>query len=140
MYTIQALIVAVIFVVAFALILKYVLPYLKKRDIDLDKILAKTNSAIANADKVLELVRPFMADSPAIAAADYVRSIVREGVLNAEQLNHIGKLPDGERETEARKYIANALGYVNIAVTPELQAVIDGSLQANVFGIGHKTG
>jgi hypothetical protein len=57
---------------------------------------------------------------------------------NAEQLYHIGKLEPGRRKEAARAYVIDVLKLAGVDITPEVGRLIDGVIEAEVLGLGHK--
>ena len=132
------LIAVIVIVVGVVAIVSLFLPYLKKRGIDMDKLIGQTRQAINASSQAVEILKPFIADLPGASNVGDIFKIVDIAVGDAEHLLHIGKLPKDERETEARKYISRALSYAKIEETPEVKTLVDGALRASVEALGHK--
>ena len=49
----------------------------------------------------------------------------------------LDKLPADEREAAARKYIAETAQVFGVEMTPEVEKLVDGALQASVNAMGH---
>lgn len=127
-------------VIAFAAIaIAFIFPYLKRKGIDVDKVLGQTKDALGTINKTLEIIRPFIDDKSSISIVDKICSIASIGVGNAEQLYHIGQLEAGDRKDEAYKYITDSLKLIGVDITPEVDRVIEGAIQAEVLGLGHKS-
>ena len=121
-----------------AIVVGIVLPSLKRRNLDMDKIIDQANGAVAAFTSSFETIKPFLPNGRGLDFFDKVVSVTRTGVKNAEQLNKVGKLSAEDRNKEARKYIYDTLRLMGIAMTPEIESVINGAIEAEVFELGHK--
>jgi len=139
MTNLQTLLIVLGIIVAAMLVLAFVVPVLKKRGIDLDKVLAQTQSAINTASTAFALVKPFVDDKNTVDIGDKILTAASIGVGNAEQLLHIGKIPADKRHSEAMKYVQNTLGLAGVEWTPDVEALAEGAIQASVNALGHNT-
>ena len=138
MNSLQTLII-VLGVLAFTgIILAVVMPYLKRRGVDLGAVLDRANNAVVTVSNTLDVLRPFFEDAPVVDAFDKIISAARIGVGNAEQLYLIGQLEPDQRKEAARKYIDDALKLMGVDVTPEVEKIIDGAIEAEVLNIWPK--
>ena len=131
----RTLIITIGVIAAVAVMLGFVLPYLKRRGVDIERLIDQTKDALATVNKTLDIVRPFLTSAEVF---DRIIEAAHVGVGNAEQLYHAGKLNAGERNAAARQYIEDSLRLIVIEVTPEVQRVIDGAIEAEVLALGHK--
>ena len=115
------------------------LPYVKKKGIDIEKYLNKVNDTVVKIDQVFNTIKPFLPNVPAIGIVDKVLEYAKLGVNKAEQLYHIGQIQANQRKEEAKSFIFDALKLAKIDITPELEKVIDGAIEASVMALGHKT-
>lgn len=122
-----------------ALVLAFVLPYLKRQGVDVGNILDSAKDALFTVNKTLDTIRPFLPATPGLALFDKILAAASVGVGNAEQLYHVGKLEAGERKKEAHEYIITTLKLVGIEITPEVEKLIDGAIEAEVLNLGHKS-
>lgn len=137
MNTVQILLIVLAVILFAAIVLAVLLPFLKRKGVAVDSVLEYTKSALATANRTLDMARPFLSDSPGLTLFDKILTAVQVGVGNAEQLYHVGKLEGEQRNDEARKYILDSLGIIGIEVTPEIERVIDGAIEAEVLNLGH---
>ena len=138
MTNLQTLLIVLGIIVAAMLVLAFVVPVLKKRGIDLDKVLAQTQSAINTASTAFALVKPFVDDKNTVDVGDKILTAASIGVGNAEQLLHIGKIPAERRHDEALKYVRDTLFLANVPWSNEVEALTEGAIQASVNALGHK--
>jgi hypothetical protein len=106
-------------------------PYSIKKGYPIEEYLTladKNLDTIQNAVNTVSKVVPV----PYIELIEKVFNLADVAIHNAEQLYKIGELQKDERKNEARDYVNNALKLVGVEVTPELQKVIDGAIQASV--------
>ncbi len=114
-----------------------VIPLLKKKGIDIEKYLNEANDIVVKVDQVFDTIKPFLPNVPAIGIVDKVLEYTKLGVDKAEQLYHIGQIQADQRKVEAKSFILDALKLAKIEVTPELDKVIDGAIEASVMALGH---
>ena len=115
-----------------------IIPALRKRGFDPEAALTNANKTIASLTGALSLARPFLAESEGLKKIDTAIEVAKVGVRNAEQLCLLEKLPPEERNGYAKRYAADTLRSIGFEVTPEMQAVIDGAIEAEVMTLGHK--
>ncbi len=128
----------VIAVIVFTIImLCFVLPALKRRGINVEAALDSTKDAISTVCKTLETIRPFLPASPGLALFDKILAAASVGVKNAEQLFHVGQLEGDKRKEEAEAYIKSVLTLAGVEITPEVEKLIDGAIEAEVLNLGH---
>ena len=137
MNDIQTLLIVLAILVGVGVILAFVLPYLKRRGVDMQKIIDQANNALAVANNTFETIRPFLQDAPGVGVFDDIMAAARVGVGNAEQLYHIGQLEPAQRKDAARQYVLQVAKLTGIEVTPEVEKLIDGAIEAEVLELGH---
>lgn len=115
------------------------IPYLKRKGIDIQGDLNMANDFVARANQIFDTIKPFLPNIPAIDILDKVLEYTKLGVDKAEQLYHIGQIQADQRKQEAKNFIVDALKLAKIEVTPELDKVIDGAIEASVMALGHST-
>ena len=118
-------------------VLAIVLPFLKRKGVDVGAILDSTKSLLGTLNNTLDTVRPFIEGQPGLETFDKIMSAARVGVGNAEQLYIIGQLEPGKRKDAARQYIEDAAKMMGLEVTPEVKRLIDGAIEAEVLELGH---
>jgi hypothetical protein len=140
MNSVQTLIIVLAVIAATALVLAFVLPYLKKRRLDLQLIIDQGRNALNAFDKTLTTLRPFFEDTAGdkLKLLDTVFAAAHIGVGNAEQLYHVGQLKAHERNAAARKSIIDTLALAGIEMNTEIEAVIDGATECEVLALGHE--
>ena len=135
---IQTLLIILAVLAFVTLVLTVVLPYLKRKDIDVQSIIDSSKAALANAGKAMDLLRPFLDEVEGVAIFDKIKDAAEIGVGNAEQLYKIGELGADERNAAAKEYVAGALKLMGVEVTSEVQRLVDGAIQNDVLNLGHK--
>lgn len=135
--TLAVLMLTVGLVIGVAATIGVVMPLLKKKGIDFEKYLNTANDTVVKVDQVFDTIKPFLPNVPAIGIVDKVLEYTKLGVDKAEQLYHIGQIQADQRKQEAKNFILDALKLAKIDVTPELDNVIDGAIEASVMALGH---
>lgn len=114
------------------------IPYVKKKGISLDDYLSKATGITTQVDQAFDTIKPFLPQGPYVEIIDKILEWAKVGVKEAEQLYHIGELKDEERKQEAKDYIKNILQLAKVEITPEVEKIIDGAIEASVLELGHK--
>ena len=138
----QILLIVLSVIAGAVIIIGFVLPFLKKQGIDVQLIINQTRGILATVDKTLDTVRPFIegAAGNKLTLFDDILNVTHIGVENAEQLYNAGQLEGDERKGAAREYIVDTLKLIGVDVTNEVERVIDGAIEAEVFELKHPSG
>ena len=125
--------------VAVVALVTAILSYLKRKGVDVyvDDMLSSTRHALITANTAMETFRPFLPEGKGVDTFDKIMAAAHIGVANAEQLTHIGQLDPAQRKEAARLYIHDAVKLMGVEVTPEVEKLIDGAIEAEVLEIGH---
>jgi len=116
-----------------ALIVAVIIPFLKRKGVDIDAIIVKIGDMTNLANTAMVALRELL---PEGAVTDVFEKILRAAevaVWNAEQLNKIGKLEADQRKEEARQYIKDAITQIGITITPAIERLIDGAIESQVL-------
>ncbi|MDL2288769.1 hypothetical protein LJC32_05265 [Oscillospiraceae bacterium OttesenSCG-928-F05] len=135
MFYVLLIVLAVIAAVFLAL--KVLLPYLKNKGVDVSGILDQTQQAFGAINSTLDTLKPFLPNTPGLAAFEKILAAAEVGVGKAEQLYYVGELEGGQRKEAAEQYILDALQLIGVEVTPEVQNLIDGAIEHQVLSLGH---
>ena len=138
MTNLQTLIIVLGIIATALLALAFVVPILKKRGVDLDKVLTQTQNAINTASTAFALVKPFIDDKNSVDIADKIFAAANTGVGNAEQLYKLSKIDKEERHAAAVAYVQDTLKLTGIEITPDVEALTEGAIQASVNALGYK--
>ena len=131
----ETLLIVFAVIAAVGLILAFVLPFLNRRGVDVPAILEQAKDLVNTGSQVFDTVKPFLPESVGLGTFDKILGAVHVGVGQAEQLYNIGELPKEERKAAAREYIIDTLNLMNVEVSPEVERVIDGAIEAEVLGL-----
>ena len=136
MNNVQTLVVVLaVIVFAFGGVLGFVLPLLKRRGVDVEAVMDGIKDALATSNGIWQTVQPFLTELPGAGTFDRILDAANVGVANAEQLLNAGKLEKGERKDAARQYVKDTLGILGVEVTPEVERLVDGAIEAEVFNM-----
>jgi len=136
MTNLQTLFIVLGVIAAAAVVLAFALPFLKRRGVDMGRLIDQTKNALGTVDKTVGLLRPFLSEIKSVGIFDTILDAARVGVENAEQLYKTHKLTGDERKAAARQYILDTMKLTGIAITPEVMRIIDGAIEAEVFELG----
>jgi hypothetical protein len=134
----QTLLVVLGVIAVTAIIVAFVLPQFRKRGVDVKTVLDHAQETMDFAMRVMDTVRPFLPENAGVDTFDSIMAAARTGVGNAEQLYIIGQLEPDKRKEAARQYIRDAVKLMGVEVTPEVDRLIDGAIEAEVLELGHK--
>jgi len=125
------LIVGIVFLVF--VLLRYGFAFLYKKGVDVSGALHVAEDSVDAADKIVDALISVVPENSYLKIIDRVIGWAREAVQRSEQLYKISAIEEGQRKTEAEKYIYEILELSKIEITPELKKVVDGSIEAAVF-------
>ena len=136
MNSLYTLIIVLSILAATGLILCFVLPYIKEHKVEIDAAMKQANHAYTYAQDIYGYIKPFLKDAQT-SVLDDILSAAHMGVGYAEQLYILGELEGEQRKEAARDYIQDALKTIGIEITPEVELLIDGAIEAEVLQLGH---
>ncbi|OBR94232.1 hypothetical protein D9O40_13005 [Clostridium autoethanogenum] len=113
-------------------------PYLKKRNINVDKVLNTTEQVLTAAEPLIKISETFPALKPAGSLIDWMEQKAKAGVKAAEQLYHSGILEtDEDRFKAAQNTVYAALKEINVEPTMNQKKLISDFIQEAVNDLGH---
>lgn len=125
------IIVAAAFGVFLALAL--LIPYLVKRGINLSGVLGGTNTALYTADFAVDSLKELFPNSPALTIADKIIGWAQKGAEAAEQLYKASQIEAEDRKAEATKLVYDIIRMAQIEITPEVESIVNGCIEAAVY-------
>ena len=139
MNNLQTLIITIGAVVIVGLVIGILLPYLKRRGVNVQKLLDQTKEVVAAANSAYDKAKPFLVDSVDANKFEQIMDIAFVGVNNVQQLYDSGQMTDpDERKAAARQYIIDSLPLIGIEITKEVERVIDGAIECEVYALKHR--
>lgn len=114
------------------------LPALKKKGVDAGAILEQASSTIGVINNTFDSLKAILPDNPAVNMIDKILDWASIGVDQAEQLYLVGKIKGDERKAAAIDFIHESLSLAGIEITPSIEKIIDGAVEASVLALGHK--
>ncbi|OAA88579.1 hypothetical protein [Clostridium ljungdahlii] len=113
-------------------------PYLKKRNINVDKVLSTTEQVLTAAEPLIKISETLPALKPAGSLIDWIEQKAKAGVKAAEQLYHSGILKtDEDRFKAAQNTVYAALKEINVEPTMNQRKLISDFIQEAVNDLGH---
>ena len=94
-------------------------------------VLATADASLNEAGSAVSMLKPFIPLSFS-SIAEKIIDWAKSGVSAAEQLYQIGTITGDQRKTEATDFIKKALAVEGINITPDLDILIDKSIEAAV--------
>nr|WP_319487225.1 hypothetical protein [uncultured Caproiciproducens sp.] len=111
----------------------FIFPLLAKKGINVEGILQKVDSGLEVAGKAIDAVKAISPNLPYISTADAIIDYSRQGVQQAEQLYNANKISADARKSEAIKLTKELLKAAKVDITPEIETVIEGCVEAAVY-------
>lgn len=114
------------------------IPYLKKRNINIDGALNKVKNIADTSGKILDVADEVLPNNPVIFFLKNFDKWAKIAAGEAEQLSHAGDISSDKRLETAQNAVYNILNELNIELTDNRKALIDSSIQDAVNELGHK--
>lgn len=113
-------------------------PYLKKKNVKVDEVLQKTDMVLDGVNTVVGVADKLLPGNPAVSILKTIEKYAHVAVNQAEQLYITSQLAKDQRNIKAKETIYSTLKLLNVEITPEVEKIIDGAIEAEVLALGHK--
>jgi Flp pilus assembly protein CpaB len=117
----------------------YLLPYIKDKGVDMSNLVNKAEQVLNGVDSVVSVADTILPNNPTVNFIKTIDKYAKLAVGQAEQLYIKSQLPADQRNAQAKETINLVLKNLNIEVTPDIQKIIDGAIEAEVLALGHKS-
>lgn len=131
------LIVAIVAVVVAAC--AWLFPALKKKGVNTGHVLNVASTGLAGADQITDILKELFPANGIVNIVDKIVDYAQVGVQKAEQLYKIHEIEKDARKDEATKFVYEALELAGVEITPAIQKIVDGSIEAAVNIMGRDT-
>ena len=118
-----------------AAVVMWLLPRMVKRGIDVSGLLYKASTTVSALDAVTDAVKALSPSLPGLSLIDKILEYSGKAVASAEQLYKTSMIPETLRKEEATNLVYKFLEAAGVEITEELRTVIDGAIEAAVFGL-----
>lgn len=138
--TSQLLTYIIVFAVVLAVIAIVVglVPFLRKKGVNLNSYFATANNVVTKANYTIDFLNEVMPDNKVVDILEIIAKWAKIAVGNAEQLYHTGEIKKDERAEVANKVVINVLEMLNIEVTDNLKTLINAAIEDAVNTLGHE--
>ena len=124
----------IIVIVAMVLVtIAVIIPKQIQKGSNVEGTLLIAKNALAKSNEVIQVLDKIVPNNVAVNILKTIETYAQKGVSGAEQLYKSSQLPAEARLATANATVVAALNILNVPVTPELQKVIDGTIQAEVL-------
>lgn len=113
----------------------WLLPRMVKRGIDVSGLLDKASTTVSALDAVTDAVKALSPSLPGLALIDKILDYSGKAVASAEQMYKTSIIPEELRKEEATNLVYKFLEAAGVEITEELRTVVDGAIEASVFGL-----
>ena len=127
---IGGILVGIVFTVVLSLMI--VLPLLKRRKIPVSSLVSSANRVLSATDEVIQSAEKVLPPTPVLFFVDKIIAWAQVAVNYADQIYRNGKIEKCQRKDEALCFLRNAVISSGMEVTPEIQTLIEGSIEACV--------
>ena len=118
-----------------AAVVMWLLPRMVKRGIDVSGLLDKASTTVSALDAVTDAVKALSPSLPGLALIDKILDYSGKAVASAEQMYKTSIIPEELRKEEATNLVYKFLEAAGVEITEELRTVVDGAIEAAVFGL-----
>lgn len=115
------------------------IPLLKKKGIDTDKVIDAAQTGLKTADSIVDGVQAALPDLPGIKIVHEIIELASKGADAAEQMKKSSQIESGQRKATAIQLVKDCLTAANIEITPDIEKIIDGAVEAAVFALPKTT-
>ena len=110
-----------------------VFPKLTKKGVDPSAILGKVDSGLEVAGKAVDAIKAIAPDTPYINTAEAIIEFADRGAKRAEQLYLSNRISADARNAKAIELTKDLLTAAGVTVTPQIEEIIDGCVEAATF-------
>ncbi|HCW04436.1 MAG TPA: hypothetical protein DGK91_07875 [Clostridium sp.] len=114
-------------------------PFLKKRGINLTSYFATANKVVNKANYTVDLLNQALPDNKVVDILEIIAKWAKIAVGNAEQLYHTGEIKKDQRAEVADRVVNNVLEILNIEPTENLKFLINAAIEEAVNALDHET-
>lgn len=133
----EILILTLILVTFIIFVMVAALPFFIKKGVNVSEYIKTADNVVDKAGIVVAASDKILPDNPTINILKLITDWAQKAVHGAEQLYIASQLPPDQRKEKAKETIYAALKLSNVNITPELEKVIDGAIEAEVLALGH---
>ena len=125
----------IIIVALFFVAVCIAIPWLVRKGINLTGIITGSGNVLDAAGVVVDSVQSFLPDNPGLCIIERIINYAKEAVKAAEQIYLASDMKTDERKQAAYDQVITALGYAGVEITPEIENIINTSIEAAVFAL-----
>lgn len=131
----SVVILVVVIVAAVLLGIALLIPYLIKRGVNVSGAIAGTGEVLNTADLVVDGLIGMFPGQAALTVVDKIIEYAKQAVRAAEQMYKATQIEAEQRKAEATKIIYECLKVADIEVTPDMEKVVTGLVEAAVLAL-----
>lgn len=115
-----------------------VITRLKRKGVNVPATLESISVGLDSADEITDMLKAAFPANFFINIADKVIDYAKIGVAQAEQLCRINDIARDDRKQAATDFVYQSLRLSGYEITPEIEKITAGAIEAAVMGLGHK--
>jgi hypothetical protein len=112
-------------------------PYLKKKGVDVTKVIDTTENVVKAAEPVINIASTLIPNNPAV---NVLKSIEKWGIIGAgyaQQLSYAEEITKDKRAEKAKDVVNAALKELNIEIDDNRKILMDAAIKDAVNSFGH---
>ena len=113
------------------------IPTLAKKNDNIEKGIDTAKTIVNETGNIIEIADSVLPNNEVINVLEIIEKWAKKAVDCAEQLYKTSKLEKDERNNKAKEQIYSLLEMLNVKRTTEIDKIIDGTIEAEVFALGH---
>lgn len=133
MTNVQTVMLIGVIVVLMFVFIALVLPWAIRKGLPVGGLINATGATLSAADLIIESLKGLLPESVYVNLIDRIIEWGKKAAEAAEQLYKSDQLPREERKTKARDLVMDMLVAAKIDITPEIEKIVDGAIEAGVL-------
>ncbi len=133
MTNVQTVMLIGVIVVLMFVFIALVLPWVIRKGLPVGGLINATGATLSAADLIIESLKGLLPESVYVNLIDRIIEWGKKAAEAAEQLYKSDQLPREERKTKARDLVMDMLVAAKIDITPEIEKIVDGAIEAGVL-------
>lgn len=109
------------------------LPWAIRKGLPVGGLINATGATLSAADLIIESMKDLLPESVYVHLIDRIIEWGRRAAEAAEQLYKSQQLPRDQRKGKARTILMDMLIAAKVEITPEIEAIVDGAIEAGVM-------
>lgn len=111
------------------------MPSLSKKNNNIEKGIDTAKAIVNETGNIISIADSVLPNNQVINVLEIIEKWAKKGVDCAEQLYNASKLDKEQRNDKAKEQVYTVLSLLNIEKTPEIEKIINNTIEAEVFAL-----